>query len=248
MIVQISDPHIGWTTPGARPEERLRAAVEAIGALERTPDAVVVTGDIANDGTDEQYATAQALLAPLRAPVHVLPGNHDDRARMRAAFDLPGEGDAPIRYVADTPDLRLVACDTQIPGRGEGAVDDDAVGWLERTLAESNRPTIVALHHPPIATGVRAFDDFGIDAAQRAALAATLDRHPHVQRVIAGHLHRAITGTTGRTPVFVCPSTDLQLALDLSGNPDFVVTREPPAFAVHLLVEGVLVSHLQPTA
>ena len=54
-------------------------------------------------------------------------------------------------YAVRVGELRLLACDTTIPGRDEGEVD---LEWLESTLDEDrDSPTIVAMHHPPYSAG-----------------------------------------------------------------------------------------------
>ena len=99
------------------------------------------------------------------------------------------------------------------------------------------------MHHPPILTGIGGLDAIGL--TNRDALAGLLQRSPQVRRVIAGHVHRGAFGVVGGCGVVACPSTNLQAKLEI-GSDGFTVVREPPAFAVHALVDGELVSHLQP--
>ena len=63
--------------------------------------------------------------------------------------------------------------------------------------------------------------------------------------MIAGHVHRGAFGVVGGCGVVACPSTNLQAKLEI-GAEGFTTVREPPAFVVHALVDGELVSHLQP--
>ena len=78
LIIQISDPHVGadWGTGDS--VAMLAAAVESILALGTGPDAVLVSGDLADHATDDEYRQVRKLLAALHAPLYVLPGNHDD--------------------------------------------------------------------------------------------------------------------------------------------------------------------------
>jgi 3',5'-cyclic-AMP phosphodiesterase len=246
ILLQLSDPHLGACWNGDDPEARLAAAVACARALLPRIDAVLVTGDLTDTGLDPEYARVRELLAPLAAPVHVLPGNHDVRAVLRRAFDLPGAGDEPVQHAADVGGLRLVAVDTTLPGRDDGAFPADRAAWLDAELAaHPGVPTIVAMHHPPLATGVPALDAMGLPAADRGTLAGLLGRHPQVARVVAGHLHRTLAGELGGRPVLAVPSTYVQLRLDLQGA-GLALTDEPGGFAVHTLVDGKLVSHVQP--
>jgi 3',5'-cyclic AMP phosphodiesterase CpdA len=227
VIAQLSDPHMRLPPDDDRSGDALAAAVQAVLQLDQRPDAVIVTGDLADGGLPTEYERVRELLAPLPMPVHVLPGNHDDGI----AAD----------YVVRAAELRLVICDSTIPGRDDGEID---LEWLEATLDEDrDSPTIVAMHHAPILTGIPVLDEIGL--TNRAELARLLERSPHVQRVIAGHVHRGAFGAVGGCGVVACPSTNLQSKLDF-GAEEFVVVREPPAFALHALVDGELVSHLQP--
>jgi Icc protein len=146
-------------------------------------------------------------------------------------------------YAVRIGDLRLIACDTTIPGRDDGELD---LAWLESELArEPETPTIVAMHHPPILTGIGGLDAIGLPAGTRLGLSRLLERSPQVRRVIAGHVHRGAFGVVGGCGVVACPSTNLQAKLEI-GAAGFTIVREPPAFAVHALLDGELVSHLQP--
>src|ERR1019366_3790591 len=118
--------------------------------------------------------------------------------------------------------------DSTRPGEVAGELDGERLAWLETELARaSDQLTLLAMHHPPLATGILACDEIGLPAAERRALGAILDRHPQVLRVVAGHLHRVI-------------------AAELSGRPELALVREPPGFAIHALLDGELASHIQP--
>ena len=228
MLAQLSDPHLHDDDSAAA----LAAAVRSVLALSPLPDAVLLSGDLAEHGTAAEYERIRELLAPLPMPVHAIPGNHDDLDALRA--HLGGAATAGVG------DLRLIACDTTQPGRDDGRLD---VEWLAARLAESDAPTIVAMHHPPIPIGIPALDRIGLPEADREALAGLLARAPHVCRVVAGHVHRTVFGVLGGCGVVACPSTHRQARLEL-GAEEFSMVDEPPAFAVHT----ASVAHIQPIA
>lgn len=251
-IVQLTDLHIGATHAGD-PAADLRAAIAAVNGLQAgsAPAAVLVTGDLVDHGLPEEYEEVAALLATIEAPVHVLPGNHDSRAGIRATFPVPGHGsdapDAPYRWAAVLGDVRVVACDTVIPGTDDGAFPAEQAAWLDATLAaEPDAPTLVAMHHPPFAVGVPLLDAMLPPAADRAALAAVLAKHPQVHRVACGHVHLAAAGVSGGVPVLTSPSTwRPQFVLDV-GAPDLRVGYGPAGYVLHTLLDGQLVSHVRP--
>ena len=116
VLAQLSDPHLQAADGDRGGGPALAAAVEAVLALDPAPEAVLLSGDVGDVGDPAEYARARELLAPLPMPVHALPGNHDDPAALAAAFG------ARAPYTAAVGDLRLVVCDTTLPGRLEGGL------------------------------------------------------------------------------------------------------------------------------
>ena len=119
MIVQLSDFHVG-ATGGSDPVADARDAVRAVLELRPRPTAVLVSGDLADHGSPDEYLTVRDLLDALPLPVHVLPGNHDAREALRAAFPVAGGPADPYRWSAASGGLRVVGCDTALPGRDDG--------------------------------------------------------------------------------------------------------------------------------
>jgi Icc protein len=236
---------VGATWDGCDPVSALAAAVEAVQALRPRPDAVLVSGDLAEHAEDSEYDQLRELLAPIDAPVYVLPGNHDERGALRRHFDLPGVGGEPVQYVAELGPLRLVVLDTTRPGEDPGALDEERLSWLDAELQSApEAPTVLAMHHPPLITGIRPLDAIGLPAEDRRALAAVVERHPQVRRLVAGHMHRAVTAVLAGRAVLAVPSTYMQARLDFTANLLRTVP-EPAGFAVHVLLDGEVISHVQ---
>ena len=186
------------------------------------------------------------LLAPLQAPLFVLPGNHDDRRALHRHFGVPGADGEPVQYSMDLGPLRLVVLDTTRPGEDPGALDTERLGWLAAELATApEAPTLLAMHHPPLVTGVPVWDELGLPAADRRALGAVLERHPQVRRIVAGHVHRTITANLAGRAVLTVPSTYVQTRLNF-GSQEIELAAEPAGFAMHAVLDGEVVSHLQP--
>lgn len=245
LLLQISDTHLGANWMGIDPDECLLRAVEAILDLPQRADALVISGDLTQNGTPEEYERLRELIAPLDLEPHVLPGNHDLRAALRGAFGLPGKGDEPASHAVDLGPLRLVCLDSTIPGDEAGALDEGRIEWLEATLGEEReKPTVLAMHHPPLTTAIPTFDAIGLAPESRQALAEVLMRHPQVVRVIAGHVHRPIVAELAGRAVLSIPSTYLQAALTFIPAP-IEMSPDPPGFAIHAFRDGALTSHVQ---
>lgn len=251
LIAQMTDFHV--TARGSKvmgvvdTNAHLASAVAHVNALDPAPDLVIMTGDLVNDGGEEEYAALADILAQLRIPYCVLPGNHDDRALLRRHFGdadwFPKAGDF-IQYALDVGPLRLIALDTQVPGRPHGILDASRIEWLVERLKDApDRPTLIAMHHPPFETGIVGLDTMRCQGEED--LARALAHSGNIVGIVCGHYHRAVS-TCWRGYFAVCaPSTAHQIALDLVPVTPGRWTLEPPAVMLHRWhPEGGLVSHL----
>jgi 3',5'-cyclic-AMP phosphodiesterase len=245
LIAQISDFHLvpdGALYYGIVDTNALaRRAVAAVNRLRTRPDAVVVTGDIIERAIAEDYAIARDVLEKLEMPFYLLAGNHDHTAGLKwwfAGCGFVAASPFPDRlcYAADIGTIRLVALDSSVPGSPHGAVGANQLAFLDRELAlVSDRPAVVAIHHPPIATGNRSMDRFGlIDAKELATIVA---QHKNVLRILCGHCHRSVLGAFAGTTVAIAPAVGHQLELALDGDDTFGFNLEPPAFLLHRWTE-----------
>jgi 3',5'-cyclic AMP phosphodiesterase CpdA len=249
LFCQITDIHL---KAGRKPAygivdtaTMLERCVDSVMQLKQRPDVVLLTGDLVDYGRDDEYALLATLLKPLTMPMYLIPGNHDEREALRRAFPEHTylRQWAPfVQYAIDDYPVRVVALDTLIPGQGGGRLCDERLQWLDNTLAEKpDTPTLVVMHHPPFRTGLGHMDRLGLDGAD--ALEAVIFRHPQVERLACGHLHRSIQARYGGSIASTCPSPAHQIALDLSmDGPDNYVL-EPPGYQLHLWDGRRLVTH-----
>ena len=169
LLVQLSDPHIGADWAEGDPTARFAAAVQSVRALGR-PDAVLVSGDLADHASDAEYEVVRGLLDSLGVPIYVLPGTTTIAAPCigTSGYRAPT---ASRSVLLDLGRLRLVVLDSTRPGEDPGSLDGGRLGWLDAELAAAPEiPTIVALHHPPILTGVPVWDDLGLPLSDRRRL------------------------------------------------------------------------------
>lgn len=249
LIAQITDTHI--TRPGTLlmgvvdTAASLERAVAALNRLDPPPDLVLHTGDLVENGEAEEYSCFRELIAPLRMPLFVIPGNHDARQPMREAFI--GDGYLPrqgfLNYVIDDYSLRMIGLDTLVAGEGSGAVSANQLRWLDDVLAAApERPSMIMMHHPPFPTGIRRMDMAGL--SDSAALAEIVRRHPKIERIACGHLHRSIETRFAGTIAGTAPSTAHQIVLDLRPEARLSFAFEPPGYQLHYWREEVgLVTH-----
>lgn len=227
----------------------LVSAVERLAALDPRADAVFVTGDLVDVPDADSYARLRRLLDPLPGPVYLIPGNRDDRANLRAAFAdagyLPGDG-AFLHYVVEDFPVRFLALDTLKEGAKTGKLCEERLSWLADRLAEApDRPTAILMHHPPFKTGVPFMDGQEFEGAE--AFARIVGAYENVERVLCGHLHRAIQRRFAGTMACVAPSTAFHMPLDLRAAADLNLVLEPAAGFLHVWSPGVgMVTHTLP--
>lgn len=250
-IAQITDLHI------AEPDTYMRGFVDANAKLaaavaflnERADriDAVVATGDLTNDGRPEQYRLLRELLEPLRLPLYLVPGNHDEVDEFRAAFAdrtwVPEAG--PVDFVIDDHPVRLVGIDTTEPDRHDGVFHPAQAEWLDATLAA--RPdvaTVVFGHHPPFLTRLWLFDAIRLTGAE--LLRDVVARHPQVRLVMSGHVHRPVSSAWATTQLTCSPSTTHQSRCDLHPDEGAGIVDETPMLQVHLVEDDGVITHSMP--
>ncbi|CAB4720636.1 MAG: metallophosphoesterase [Actinobacteria bacterium] len=234
-ILHLSDTHLtasGHDEDGVDARGSLRVLLHDLRWVPGI-DLVVVTGDLADDGSAQGYAEllAQvgAFAAERGAPLICSTGNHDDRSAFTAALGsghLHGGADlgrlAPLGTTraasSEVAGVRIVTLDSLVPGHAHGHLDAEQLGWLAEQLAVPHPGgTVLALHHPPISIRPHAFEDVVLDnPTDLAAVIAGSDVHI----VLCGHLHAQVSGYLAGVPVWVTPGVVTRL--DLTTRPHLV--------------------------
>jgi 3',5'-cyclic-AMP phosphodiesterase len=236
VFAQLSDIHLDLSE---RNEERAARVMRYLSGLLRPLDAVLVTGDLADHGLATEYEqVAKVLSAPY--PVFTCPGNHDIRGPYRAVLLGEPAGDEPINRAHEVGGARFLMCDSSIPGRDDGLLGDETIGWIEGTLAAGTGPAFICFHHPPVTLGVPQVDE--IRQFHEERLAEIIGRHKEVVAVLCGHAHTAAASTFAGRPVIVSPGVVSTVLLPWeSGGISYEL---PPAVAFHILDdEGRLTTH-----
>ncbi len=238
LIAQISDLHIKakgrLSYKKVDTQAALLRVIETLNRLYPRPDRVVISGDLVDFGTAEEYQTLREALRGLQLPYMLMPGNHDDRQQLRAAFPehhylQRGE---TLNWQMRVKDVQLLALDSSVPHKPWGYVDDAQLQWLAQQLQrEPQLPTLVLLHHPPFMCGIGHMDQQPLRNPD--ALAAIIRQHPQVERVLSGHLHRSVQARFAGTLACVAPGVSHQVAFDLAENGPANFTLEPPGFLLH---------------
>ncbi|MFB7650314.1 MULTISPECIES: phosphodiesterase [unclassified Streptomyces] len=245
VLAHISDLHLDGSP---RSTERAARVRDHLWGLPGRVDALLVTGDIADHGTEAEYEEAAGLLglrdgtAPF--PVLTCPGNHDVRAPYRKALLGRPAADGPVNEVRVFAGGAVLMCDSSVPGSDEGELDEETYGWIESTLdGLGDRPALLAFHHPPTALHHPLPDSYPLRRPER--LAALLERRPRVAGLITGHAHTPAATLFAGRPVMVGPGVTWTLRLPWEGEQ--VADRDAPVgLAYHVLDDaGRLTSHFR---
>jgi outer membrane protein assembly factor BamB/predicted phosphodiesterase len=142
----LSDTHIGSETAA----DDLRASVRDINA---TPDLrfVIVSGDVTEYGSLEQFRLAKQILSGLNIPCHLVPGNHDCKWSESGATDFARVFGAD-RFQFEYGGYRFLGLHQgPVMKMGDGHWAPQDVRWLEETLAklpDKNQPLVFVTHYP----------------------------------------------------------------------------------------------------
>lgn len=221
-LVQITDCHLladlQGTSRKGQPWRQLNIVVDRVRQLR--PDALLVTGDIAQDETPIAYRHASELFASIGCPWFWIPGNHDQPELM--------EEWQPFHEELDLGEWRVLLLDSRVSGQPGGALGQEQLQQLAWHLEADERPALIAVHHPPVDIGSVWMDAIGL--SDRDALWQTLTPYPQVKAILCGHVHQAFAAREGMVAVYGCPSTSDQFlprshefAIDEAARPGFRV-------------------------
>lgn len=231
-LLQLSDLHL---TADGQPlygvvdtEAALHAALDRVRGLKPESDLLLLTGDLANGGEASAYCRLKAALADLPMPCAMLPGNHDSRSEVRAAFSEHAWAGEPLCCLRqDWPEGSLLLLDTTVPGAEWGEIGDAQIAWLDAACPD-DRPVLLGLHHPPFDIGIPGLD--AIRCRGEDKLRAWLGGKPQVEAMLCGHVHRLVITTFADRTALTAPSTAHQIAL---GEGPLSYTKEAAGFLWH---------------
>ena len=235
-LLHLTDPHLlgdeSLEIYDVNTALSLRRVLLEAGAEPARPDAVLVTGDVADDRSARAYDHFRNQLRGQGAPVLCLPGNHDTPSLMSAMLNSDG-----FRYCGRSTfgAWTVLMVDSHLPAEPSGLV---AAAELERLeadlLACAGSHVLVCLHHPPLPVGSAWLDAVGL--RNGAEFLAVIDRHPQVRAVLAGHVHQASDTERGPVRYLTTPSTCAQFT---PRTENCVMDLRPPGYRwLSLLPDG----------
>ncbi len=237
-VVQITDCHLHQDPEAGLYGLNSRLGLEQVVALaaQHSPQRVLLTGDIVHDETRLGYEALPSLVAPLKAPVACIPGNHDDYELMSRVLASAGLVDqqASCGKSVLLPHWQIVLLNSQVEGEVGGALSEGELDFLRGKLNEyPKHHTIVCMHHHPVAIGSRWLDRIGL--ANSNELFEILDQYPQVKAVVWGHVHQNFDEQRDGRRLLACPSTCIQFT---PGADDFELDALTPGYRWFRLYDG----------
>ena len=251
-IVQISDTHV--CVPDCLlknsfdSNHALTRVVEIINSEDYTIDCLLITGDMVEEGLEDEYAHLKQILSRLNRNIPVLfcLGNHDDIDAFSKVFldrfpqmlnkysmvdiNCP-DTEAGLNYCIDFQMSKLIVLDSSVKEETWGKISSDTLGWLEKILSNSVTDTnILALHHPPVPCFSEVMDNISLKNPDE--LEELLLFYKNVQLIICGHVHRSIFTSFAGSQIAFCPSVVFQYPIFMERGKS-VPTGEQPGFHVH---------------
>ncbi len=209
-IAHITDLHIASKDENAGVDVRKNflSIIESIREHINEIDHIVITGDLCfTEGSAEVYTWIRKQIESLQVSFSVIPGNHDNILMMKELFNMPQSylKEDGLYYKKDIGFGEANFMDTS-----QHKVTEYQLEWLDHQLAESNKPKLLFMHHPPVKAGITYMDRNhalqNIDDLNEILV----KNEEHVQ-VFCGHYHTEKELTEGNISVYITPSNYCQI-------------------------------------
>lgn len=237
-IAQISDLHLSGVIGVDNSYDKFLKVLDL--ALSDKPDLLLLTGDLCNDGNPHAYDWLFKQLIKTNINFLCLAGNHDVTHEINSHLPyhqrthLPIPADSrlldqhQLLIKLDDQDWQLLLLDSTVPGQAFGRLSSDQLKWLDDTLSDHQKPSLVALHHHPLAMKSAWIDAYILKNHQQ--FLTIINKHQHIKAILCGHIHQAC-----HLPVPVdhacwllgCPSTSRQF---LPRQADFALDELPAGY------------------
>ncbi|WP_407676586.1 3',5'-cyclic-AMP phosphodiesterase [Photobacterium obscurum] len=228
VLLQITDTHLfadeAGSLLGIATKDSFHAVLDAVDAAARPFDAVVATGDISQDHSEQSYQRFSDGIARWSQPCFWLPGNHDFQPSMASV--LPSPQIKPCEQVLAGEHWQVILLDSQVAGVPHGELSEAQLTMLDQALAAyPERHALVLLHHHPLEAGSSWLDQHKLHNAD--GFWQVVDKYPRVKAVLCGHIHQELDRLYHGVRVLATPSTCIQFQPDSS---DFALDRQNPGW------------------
>ena len=215
-ILQITDLHIlpclNETFLGINTEDYFLAVLKLALAENSHFDLIIITGDLAQNPSQESYQRILKHIQATNRPCICLPGNHDDALLMQQIFNTSLVN---CRKQVLLGNWQLIFLNSQIKGASGGRLSNEELCFLDDCLSKHpNHHTLIAVHHHCLETKSAWMDTMMIE--NNLELWAVIGKYPNVKIIINGHIHQLMDSEHQGVRVLGAPSTCFQFKPDSS--------------------------------
>jgi len=246
-IAQLSDTHIRKPGiplfNGVDSNTQLQKAIDWLLSDQLSINAVVISGDLTQDGLVEEYQHLRQLLTPLakQMPIYLALGNHDHFENFIQVFsDYPGIAQTRVQdalqYRVKIGNYQILILDSLEAGNDQGHLNPQRLDWLNQQLQSTTDKTVIVIHHPMIDVGNPLMDDMHVFESE--AFGQIVEKHQHIELILCGHIHRTIFGKFKQVPVIIGPSTAHQYPINVTHASAKILSKEAPGFLIHTCIDG----------
>ena len=208
----LSDIHV---TPGNVNEQQLRNAIAEING--NNSEFVILSGDLSNEGSDEQLYNVKSILDGLTKPIYVIPGNHENnwsQSATKTFSDIWNDD----RFVFESDSLIFIGinCGPYMK-MGDGHIKQEDLIWLDKELSRRCSPgkRVVSINHYPIKDDLDNWQEY----------IKTLQKYPVIVH-ICGHYHTFDKYKGGDIDAVICRALDMTRVNDGYGYTNFDITTD----------------------
>ncbi|MCA6063873.1 3',5'-cyclic-AMP phosphodiesterase [Thalassolituus marinus] len=225
-LVQITDTHLNGPEDGhllgMKTLHSMNCVLDIVREERSDIDAILVTGDLSQDGTEQAYQHLHNALTPFECPVFWFEGNHDNPQTMRSV----AAGTEHLNQIIRSEHWQVVLLNSQVEGAVYGRLSVAQLELLEQALQE--RPdlhTLISFHHHPIPMGSTWIDRIGVKNSDE--FMSLIARFGNVKCVLWGHVHQESDQMINGVRFLSTPSTCVQFT---PNSEDFSVDTVAPGY------------------
>ena len=205
----LTDIHV---TPGNENEKQLIAAIDEIN--NNSSSFVIISGDLSNEGSDEQLYNIKRIVDKLNKPLYIIPGNHENNWSQSATKTFNDIWGAD-KFVFETDSLVFIGLNCgPFMKMGDGHIKQEDLSWLDKQLSErcKSGKKVVSINHYPIKDDLDNYQDY----------INILQKYPTIIH-ICGHYHKYELYKGGDIDAVICRALDMTHVKDGFGYTDFTI-------------------------
>lgn len=226
-IVQLSDLHLFANQKsellGVNTAISYQAVVELLKKDSVIPQAILLTGDLSQDESEQAYLNLGKVIQQVKVPVYWIPGNHDSNQLLTSIF--PQNNISNVKHIL-FDHWQIILLNSQREGRVEGYLSGEQLNFMQECLNRyPEHFAIIALHHQPLPVGSAWIDRMGLTNAE--IFWETIKPHSQIKTILFGHVHQESDNQKNGVACYSVPSTCFQFK---TNSEKFALENIPPGY------------------